>query len=896
MISVRVQKNVATAKQYFREHLATGEYYTEGSRVSGRWFGQGAERLGLQPGTPVDQTAYERLCDNRNPVTGEKLTARQRQVDRRVCYDFVVSAPKSVSIMALTAGDGRLVAAHEAAAEVAMGELEKQAAARVRAGRVNATRGTGEVVAARFTHTSSRALDPQLHTHFVVLNASYDPAENRWKALQTERMFEKLTLFTEIYRSELARRALALGYRIRPSEHGFELEHVSDEIIQRFSKRRQTILAEEAKLTGKLGGPISNNARATLAHTSRDAKVEGLSEDELQRFQRAQLSAEELESLRVPEPGRPEAVAPAATKLRMESHASPGSAPSPEEAKDAEAAKSAIDYARDHLFERRSVVPEWMLLREGLHHARSKASYAGLVSELAAREEFIRVDGDLTTAEMLGLEGRMITLVNRGMETEAPLNTGFSPSLALNPDQAAAVRHLMHSPDWVVGLRGGAGTGKSTLLREVARGIEAHQAVVPLAPTSAAVIELRKSGFPAAATVQRFLADSEFQRTAKGRVLMVDEAGLLSTRNMLALLETAKAHGCRVLLSGDTRQHASVDAGDALRLLERKSALSCARVDRIVRQVREEYREAIAAFAAGDGPQGLLQLRRLGAVREIGDEERYRELATAYRASVEAGKSTLVVSPTWREIEQVTAAVRSQLKACGQLGAEDTELLTYRSLKWTQAQKRDLSQYRESYGLHFHRPTECIAAGETLVVRRVHPEAIEAERANGEVVRLTRKQAGCFDVAEPVALPVATGEVLLLGANDKKRGLYNGQRAEVRRVNPDRSITLLDGRTIPPSFRTFTAGYCVTSHASQGRTVDHVFVAVDSRTLQAAHLNQFYVSCSRGREQVRVYTDSVEFLEETVRRRAERLSATELVERASLDQNIRPARRTSIAV
>jgi conjugative relaxase-like TrwC/TraI family protein len=651
----------------------------------------------------VAQEAFERLCDNQHPVTGEKLTVRKRQVDRRVCFDFVVSPPKSVSIMALIMGDKRLLAAHEAAAEVAMGELEKEAAVRVRARGANATRGTGEVVAARFTHAASRALDPQLHTHFVVFNASYDPAENRWKALQTERMFEKSTLFTEIYRSELARRALALGYRIRPSEHGFELEHVSDEIIERFSKRRRTILAEEAKLTGKLGGPISNNARATLAHTSRDAKVEGLSEDELQQFHRAQLSPEELESLRVPEPGQPAAASPADMSARIGASATPGNAEPPEVAKDAEAAKAAVDYARDHHFERRSVVPEWMLLREGLRHARGKTSYAELNTELAGREEFIRVDGDLTTAEMLDLEGRMITLVNRGMETEAPLNAGYSPSATLNQDQAAAVRHLLHSPDWVVGLRGGAGTGKSTLLREVARGIAAHHAVVPLAPTSAAVIELRKSGFPAAATVQRFLADSEFQRAAKGRVLMVDEAGLLSTRNMLALLETAKAHGCRVLLSGDTRQHASVDAGDALRLLEQKSALSCARVDRIVRQVRQEYREAIAAFAAGDGPQGLLRLRRLGAVREIGDEERYRELATAYRASVEAGKSTLVVSPTWREIEQVTSAVRAQLKVCGKLGAEDTELLTYRSLKWTQAQKRDLSQYRESYGLHFHR-------------------------------------------------------------------------------------------------------------------------------------------------------------------------------------------------
>ena len=116
MITARPQKNAVTAKQYYSEHLGKSDYYSEGQQTVVRMFGKGCERLGLDPGVSLPQEAFERLCDNLHPITGEKLTVRQRMKDRRVCFDFTVSAPKSVSILAITLGDQRLIAAHEAAA------------------------------------------------------------------------------------------------------------------------------------------------------------------------------------------------------------------------------------------------------------------------------------------------------------------------------------------------------------------------------------------------------------------------------------------------------------------------------------------------------------------------------------------------------------------------------------------------------------------------------------------------------------------------------------------------------------------------------------------------------------------------------------------------------------
>src|SRR5262249_5692053 len=153
---------------------------------------------------------------------------------------------KSFSILALSAGDDRLVRLHQKAFQVAIGRLEEFAATRVRKEGKDEDRLTGEIVAATFQHECSRALDPLLHTHLVVFNATWDAAEQRWKALQTGDIFEALPYLTEVYRSELAVGLKELGYQIRRTRTGFEIVGVAPEIIRRFSKRRSQIEAEEA--------------------------------------------------------------------------------------------------------------------------------------------------------------------------------------------------------------------------------------------------------------------------------------------------------------------------------------------------------------------------------------------------------------------------------------------------------------------------------------------------------------------------------------------------------------------------------------------------------------------------------------------------------------------------
>src|SRR5579862_2202476 len=238
VVTAKTQYNLKNAREYFEEHLCVGDYYNEGQRVAGEWTGLGAERLGLSGKVRADD--FLRLCENQNPSTGDTLTQRlnttrteggENAANRRIFYDFTFSPPKSVSLAGFIGKDERILEAHGRAVRAAVREFEAFAATRIRAGGVMNDRLTGNFAAALFTHDTSRALDPHLHTHCIIFNATFDPVEKRWKALQNYQMLRARKFAENVYYHELARDLRKCGYGIRNRPCGdFELEGVSDEL------------------------------------------------------------------------------------------------------------------------------------------------------------------------------------------------------------------------------------------------------------------------------------------------------------------------------------------------------------------------------------------------------------------------------------------------------------------------------------------------------------------------------------------------------------------------------------------------------------------------------------------------------------------------------------------
>jgi conjugative relaxase-like TrwC/TraI family protein len=251
---------------YFREHLRVGDYLSEKGQIEMTWFGAGAERLGLS-GT-CELTALERLCAGQHPATGDKLGVRDKGAGRRVCYFGQISAPKDVSIALHVGGDRRIEAWWREAVQETLLEIEAVTATRVRRGGVNEDRITGNMVTAVVTHDTSRALDPQLHTHLCVMNLTFDPVEKRWKGLQPYGYLRNQGYFREVCYHRLAQRMREAGYDLEPQQGiGFTIRGFPERLRFEFSERRRKILE-----TARERGATTQDALQTITSETRAAK------------------------------------------------------------------------------------------------------------------------------------------------------------------------------------------------------------------------------------------------------------------------------------------------------------------------------------------------------------------------------------------------------------------------------------------------------------------------------------------------------------------------------------------------------------------------------------------------------------------------------------------------
>jgi conjugative relaxase-like TrwC/TraI family protein len=864
---------------YSARHLQHSDYYAEGERITGHWQGQGAELLGLSGEVRTEQ--FEALRQGLDPKTGEFLRQRH-SADRisadgttlsrgRSLYDFTVSAPKSVSIMAELGCDRRLVVVHRTAVQETLKELEQHAGARVRMNAANHNRSTGNLVLAVYHHDASRELDPQLHTHAVAANLTYDGAEGRWKALQASEIYERRTYLTEVYRNALAHGVRSLGYEIEDrragngKDLGFEIKGVSEELLERYSQRSEQRDKAIAQFIEANNRPPTDNEVAILVRESRADKLIEISTEEVHLRQWARLSPEERIAL--------DHVREEAYSISL-NHRDKLDNPGP-----------SLDYAEHHIFERVSVAAEHQLLTEALRYNRGQIDLGQLKGELSLQEtrgDVLRAGQEVATRESLNREREMIARVNQGIGQFEPLGTqdNFAVSERLRPEQKKAVEFVLNSRDLAVNLRGAAGAGKTATLEQIREILQANgREVMAVAPTMSAVEELQKVGFEGAMSVERLMQSQSAARDLYGRVMIVDESGMISGRQMLELLKLAEQNSVRIVFSGDTKQIRSVEACDALRILEKQSGLKSVSLTGVQRQTVASYREAIQELRH-DPERGIHKLEAMGAIREVAWPDRAQAIQQAY-FEARAGQNlkgepgtVLVVASRHEEIRQITVAIRTELIRRGELG-NTVRLEHHLPLNWTRAKKTDVRNYREGHLLKFHHPLTGVARGETIQVIRVEADRLIGRNGGGEERSVMPRQARCFEVYEPREIELALNDRLLLMANRQAPSFRatNGELVTVSRIDEQNRIHLQDGRVLPENYKEFGHGYALTAHRSQGKSVDAVVISGDGM-----HKELFYVAASRGRGSITVVTSDRELLRETITHSNVRPSASELAQ------------------
>jgi conjugative relaxase-like TrwC/TraI family protein len=751
------------------------DYYLDPSEARGEWAGTAAGRLGLTGA--VGAEPLRRLMAGRLPHGAEVLCERGARA-RVAAYDVTFSAPKSVSVLFAVGDDEvteRVRAAHELAVREALGYLERSAAA-VRRGHNGLTVLPADgFVAAAFRHRASRAGDPQLHTHVVVANLGHGP-DGRWSALDGRRVYGHARAASAVYQSvlrgELTR---TLGVRWTPVERGIaEVAGVPRPVMRAFSRRRAEIERALADHGGG-GGHAAQGAALATRHAKRHIDAHELERQWRQRaaelgFDRKQVArivghARERRWLDEPTWRRIQAelVAPGGLTKERSSFTRRDMLLAVCDRLPADAAVDARDLERlvDLALESREIVP---LLADGSTLDRMPRRFRrrdGRVLPVAQGEQ------RYTTAELLKVEQRLLRLVEagRGLGAGACDQRAVARALraraSLAGEQVEMVRRLARDGDGIAVVAGRAGTGKTFALaaaREAWQATGHHVIGAAVARRAAAELE-RGAGIPSTS-----VHDLLRRPLPPGSVVVIDEAGMLGTRQLTRLAERVRQADGKLVLVGDQRQLPEIDAGGAFRALARRP--DTIRLQENRRQTEAWERDAVEHLRFGRAAPALDLYDRHGRLTVTDSMEDARERLVADWWAAGGRPDTLMIAARRRDVDALNRLARDRLRAAGRLGDE--------------------------VGLLGRR----FAVGDRIVIRRNHhPTGLH----NGDLGQIT--------AVDPDRLSI---QIRL----DR----------DGRTVTPPLQFLLTESDDGERRARALAHGYAVTGHVAQGLTTDRAYI------------------------------------------------------------------------
>ena len=890
-------------------------YYSHNAAPSA-WGGELARSFGLAG--PVDARVFKDLLDGKAP-DGEQFAEMSR--DRRMGKDLTSNAPKSCSI-AMAAGDERLrqilVEGHQRANARMMQFVEQEfVTARYKKGGTISER-TGQAIWASYQHEDARtAGEPSaymhLHTHNILLNVTKGRG-GELRALDIDFGQDGVHLAGAVYQAEYAAYLRSRGVALRAVDNGgggWELAAITDEQIRECSPRSAQIEAELARQG--LDRDTASAAQKSAANQATRGSKTQLSQDE-QRWEWRdtcrRLGVDLANAFR--EPG--------AIQDR-----------------EARTAADALKHSTDHLSERESVIngqsTRLHALRAGVLDGVTIDTVEQEIALARATGSLIDVDrGRFVTRETLEREASILHTIQHAPPV-APLASreaalarvaaresvqGFAFSLS----QRTAILDALSADTRYRGIVGAAGAGKTTAIAAIVDEARSQGlTVVGLGPSQTAADGLKETGADECRTLASFIA-REQDPDAGPRLIVLDEAGMVSARDMQALLEKL-APDDRVLFVGDPRQLSAVEAGSPFAQMMKEGVLHYSTIDEITRQKDEGLLAVAQAFADGRNDEAVeLADPYMSAVtvtdadwKAAGVEKVLekdvdkapkippavraqaiaRETAAAYlKLSPEEREKTLVLAGTHVIRRAINAHIRTGLQESGAVSHDSVTVTALDKSTLTRPQLREAINYRNGQVL---RVPEGRGAARTVVdwkildtdptKNTIRARDVEGREQTFKTRDLDPQKASLYT---PRALDLAAGDRVLFTENNRGAGFQNNETGCVVQVGTDAIEIEKDGgkrvTLNPTQTHTVDYGWGITVHRSQGRTIDRALVA--GQASKVATAQSAYVACSRERWHLQVVTDDKDRLKSAWSRVADRETARDATAAASTAQEITP--------
>ena len=865
------------------------EYYTAGEEPDGVWFNPKG-LFGLADGGKVDSSDFHRLYNGFAPNTGGKLTQNAGSERRSAGLDLTFSADKSVSALWAVADPELRAEIERAHNDAARGALEETVLRHCAYTRIRNRDGEIEVLpadisAAMFQHGTSRDNDPQLHTHCVIFNAARTHRDGKYRALHQHPVYTWMKAAGAVYRNTLAW-SLQERLGIRMEQYGKDGEFtriagIPEDLIGHWSKRRAAII-EAAR---EMGFTVEGNApRAAAANKITRAGKSPDNDPEI-RHGRWRGEAEgyvEREALIASLLGKAEEITQEQIRALTEVLEELPYRLTREEAvfrlpDIVERVGNATAGLLNHeavatSIERVLLSPEVVRLtrppraaegRADMAHTRLYSTRHNLQMELEVRD---------MAAGMAADAGHSLSAQAIENKVTGLLAAGYP----LSEEQITAIRTVTSSGGRVAIIEGAAGSGKTTTLRPIADLYREHgQSIIATAVAWRTAVALGND-----VDARPFCVDKLLRLAARGGIeidgdttIIVDEAGMLSTRQAHHILQLSERHGAKIVFAGDTQQQQPVEAGPGLRLV--RDAVGSVRVDRIRRQKADL--EDILVHVHGENPEAVRF--RTGV---MGEQERTRIVAE-YEALKDKPVFTpwqVAASEALRDGDAASAIAAHHARGRFHIGYDEEKTLTGLVDDWDRYQR----EHPDKSSVVLARTRAEVRALSYLMRERRFAALPDGERPDTDRVTVIVSR-GTEDERTTSPLEIVRGDRLRIGATHWEKQLFNGTVVTVDDFKVQRgeagtepgvliSARTEDGREV--IFRhdeirdwfgniRLDHGYALTITSAQGLTVDRTFLLADARPARET----IYPAATRHREGLDIYVNRAPLALDIADRRAD---------------------------